>query len=51
MWVRAYDTDGNVVHEFCGEHDQFYMCTGVRARGGKVAMGSLNTTALAWFDV
>lgn len=51
VWVRAYDTDGNVVHEFCGEHDQFYMCTGVRVRGGKVAMGSLNTTALAWFDV
>ena len=51
VWVRAYDTDGNVVHEFCGEHDQFYMCTGVRVRGGKVAMGSLNTTALAWFDL
>ena len=51
VWVRAYDPEGNVVHEFCGEHEQFYMCTGVRARGGKVAMGSLNTTALAWFEI
>lgn len=50
-WVRAYDTDGRMVHEFCGEHEQFYMCTGVRAQGGKVAMGSLNTTALAWFSL
>jgi hypothetical protein len=27
------------------------MCTGVRAHGGKVAMGSLTTTALAWFEL
>ncbi|MCU0298732.1 MAG: SMP-30/gluconolactonase/LRE family protein [Candidatus Nanopelagicales bacterium] len=51
VWVRAYDTGGKMVHEFCGEHEQFYMCTGVRAHGGKVAMGSLTTTALAWFEL
>jgi len=51
VWVRAYDTGGRLVHEFFGEHEQFYMCTGVRARDGKVAMGSLNTTALAWFEI
>jgi sugar lactone lactonase YvrE len=51
VWVRAYTTDGRLVHEFCGQHEQFYMCTGVRARGGRVALGSLNTTALAWFEL
>ena len=51
VWIRAYDSDGRMVHEFFGEHEQFYMCTGVRAVGGRVAMGSLNTTALAWFDL
>lgn len=51
VWIRAYDTDGRMVHEFFGEHEQFYMCTGVRASNGRVAMGSLNTTALAWFDL
>jgi sugar lactone lactonase YvrE len=51
VWIRAYDTDGRMVHEFFGEHDQFYMCTGVRQQAGRVAMGSLNTTALAWFDL
>lgn len=51
VWVRAYDTDGRMVHEFCGEHEQFYMCTGVRAQNGRVAMGSLETTTLAWFEL
>lgn len=51
VWVRAYTTDGRMVHEFFGEHEQFYMCTGVRERDGRVAMGSLNTTGLAWFDL
>jgi hypothetical protein len=27
------------------------MCTGVRVQGGKVAMGSLQTTAMAWFEL
>ncbi len=51
VWVRAYNTDGRMIHEFFGEHEQFYMCTGVRAAGGRVAMGSLNTTAMAWFEL
>ncbi len=51
VWVRAYDTEGRLVHEFCGEHDQFFMCTGVRAQNGRVAMGSLETTTLAWFEL
>lgn len=51
VWVRAYDTSGRMVHEFCGKHDEFYMCTGVRARDGRVALGSLNTTAIAWLDL
>jgi hypothetical protein len=51
VWVRAYNPDGRMVHEFCGLHEQFSMCTGVRVQDGRVAMGSLNTTALAWFDL
>ncbi|HQR80657.1 MAG TPA: SMP-30/gluconolactonase/LRE family protein, partial [Actinomycetota bacterium] len=51
VWVRGYDTEGRMVHEFCGEHDEFYMCTGVRVRDGRVGLGSLNTTAIAWFDL
>jgi hypothetical protein len=51
VWVRAYNTAGEMVHEFFGEDEQFFMCTGVRAQEGRVAMGSLNTTALAWFEL
>jgi hypothetical protein len=51
VWVRGYDTTGRMVHEFFGEHEQFFMCTGVRVQGGKVAMGSLQTTAMAWFEL
>jgi hypothetical protein len=40
-----------MVHEFFGEDERFYMSTGVREVGGKVAMGSLNTTAIAWFEL
>lgn len=50
-WIRAYDTTGTMVHEYFGETDDFFMATGVRARGNRVAMGSLNTTAIAWFDM
>ena len=58
--IRAYvarpDAPGTypgvvMIHEFFGEDEQFYMSTGVREAGGKVAMGSLNTTAIAWFDL
>lgn len=51
VWVRSYDGDGSLVHEFFGEHEQFYMVTGMRVRGRQVAMGSLNTSALAVFDL
>ena len=51
VWIRAYDTAGHMVHEFFGEDEQFYMSTGVREAGGRVAMGSLNTTAIAWFEL
>ncbi len=51
VWVRAYDTDGRMVHEFYGQHEQFGMCTGVRTQDGKVALGSLASTTLAWFEL
>lgn len=51
IWVRAYDTAGRVVKEYFGEHEQFFMVTGVRVGGGRVAMGSLETTAIAWFSL
>ncbi|MEZ5184306.1 MAG: SMP-30/gluconolactonase/LRE family protein [Candidatus Nanopelagicales bacterium] len=50
-WLRAYDVQGTMVHEFFGEHDDFFMVTGVRVAGDKVALGSLNTTTLAWFEL
>lgn len=51
IWTRAYDADGRVAQEFFGRHERFFMVTGVRAAGGKVALGSLNTTTIAWFDL
>ena len=51
IWTRAYDTEGRVAQEFFGRHERFFMVTGVRVAGGRVAMGSLNTTSIAWFDV
>ena len=37
--------------EFFGRHERFFMVTGVRVTDGRVAMGSLNTTTIAWFDL
>ena len=51
VWIRAYDATGATVHEFFGEQDDFYMVTGMRVRGKRVAMGSLSTTAVAWFEM
>lgn len=51
VWVRAYDPSGRLVHEFFGKDERFFMVTGVRVRAGRVAMGSLDTTAIAWFDL
>ncbi len=51
IWTRAYDAEGRVAKEFFGRHERFFMVTGVREVGGKVAMGSLNTTSIAWFEL
>ena len=48
--LGALADPGNVVPSSAASTSSS-MCTGVRARGGKVAMGSLNTTALAWFEI
>jgi sugar lactone lactonase YvrE len=51
IWTRAYDTHGKVVRELFGRHERFYMVTGVRVAHGRLAMGSLNTTTIAWCDL
>lgn len=50
-WLRAYNTDGTMIHEFYGQNDEFFMVTGMRVHDGKVAMGSLTTTSVAWFEL
>lgn len=48
--VQAYDSDGELVHAFEGEHPAFHMATGVRERDGTVWLGSLEEPAIATFD-
>ena len=51
IWTCGYDAHGKKVKEFFGRHERFFMVTGVRVTDGRVAMGSLNTTTIAWFDL
>ena len=50
-WVMAFDESGTVVHDFQGPVPGFFMCTGVREQDGRVWMGSLEATSVAWFEV
>ena len=51
VWVRAVDDEGQVVHDFCGTHDEFFMVTGVREQDGEVHLGSLESRSVATFRV
>jgi sugar lactone lactonase YvrE len=45
--VQAYDTDGRLVHDLAGQHDDFHMVTGVREHDGTVWLGSLHEAKVA----
>ncbi len=45
--VQAYDTDGRLVHDLGGQHDDFHMVTGVREHHGTVWVGSLHEPKVA----
>jgi sugar lactone lactonase YvrE len=47
--VQAYDESGTLVHDLRAKHPGFHMPTGVRERDGKVWLGSIGTSSLAWF--
>jgi sugar lactone lactonase YvrE len=52
VWVRAYDVDGALVHDFLGPGDErFHLTTGVREVDGTVHLGSLRGRAVAAFDL
>jgi sugar lactone lactonase YvrE len=48
--IQAHDADGRLVHDLRGKHPQFFMPTGVRERDGRVWLGSIGCSALAYFD-
>jgi sugar lactone lactonase YvrE len=45
--VQAYDSDGALVHDLGGQHDDFHMVTGVREHQGTVWVGSLHEPKVA----
>lgn len=49
--VQVFDPDGTQVALHDGDTDVFHMVTGVRERGGLVAMGSIENDAIALFDL
>jgi sugar lactone lactonase YvrE len=50
-WVMALGDQGEVVHDLQRSNETFYFTTGVRQAGGRVYLGSLYGTLLAWFDL
>jgi hypothetical protein len=51
IWVRAYRPDGALVRDYYGGDERFGMVTGVRVAGGRVALGSLQSTSVSWFPI
>jgi sugar lactone lactonase YvrE len=51
VWVMAFDDDGHVVHDLQRKDRAFHFTTGVRQAAGRVYLGSLFGTAIAWFDL
>jgi len=49
--VQAFDTDGRLVQNREFDGSQFHMVTGVREHAGRVWLGSLEESAVAYFDV
>ena len=49
--VQVFDPDGTVHATHVGDSNTYYMVTGVRERDGLVALGSIEQTAIALFEV
>ncbi|WP_460458806.1 SMP-30/gluconolactonase/LRE family protein [Angustibacter peucedani] len=50
-WVMAFGEDGRLVHDVQGKVSGFRMSTGVREQGGRVWLGSLVSSSVAWFSL
>jgi sugar lactone lactonase YvrE len=51
VWVQAYDSDGQLVHDLQAPGERFGFVTGVRERDGVVALGSLTGSCVALFSL
>jgi sugar lactone lactonase YvrE len=49
--VMAFDETGAVVHDRSFDGESYHLVTGVREHEGRVWLGSLQESAVAWFDV
>lgn len=49
--VMAFDFDGRCVRDFQGDEKEFHTATGVREHHGRVWLGSIASTAIAYFDI
>jgi Strictosidine synthase len=49
--VMAFDDDGALVHDWSHDPSDFHMVVGVREHQGRVWVGSLVESAVAWFDL
>ena len=49
--VMAFDTSGQVVHDLELDATNYHMVTGVREHEGRVWMGSLEESSVAWIDL
>lgn len=51
IWVQAYTSDGELVHDFQQPGDALHTVTGVREHNGVVAMGSMAAGSVGWFHL
>jgi sugar lactone lactonase YvrE len=51
VWLLAYDAAGRLVHDLQAPGREFGMVTGVRERHGRVWLGSLIGSCIAYFDL
>jgi sugar lactone lactonase YvrE len=49
--VQAYDAAGRLMHDLAGPATNFHLVTGVREHHGRVWLGSLVDSAIAYFDL
>jgi hypothetical protein len=49
--VMAFDDTGGLVHDWTHDSSDYHMVVGVREHHGRVWLGSLVESAVAWFDL